>query len=79
LLLKREKPHAMALMAWIAAHAASNGTGIAFDARTWASLKDEVGLSAEEGRGALDALIAEGLVTAVGQETAERLIVRAVI
>lgn len=77
--LKREKTHALALMAWIAAHAASNGAGIEFDARAWALLSDEIGLTVEEGRAALDALIAEGLVTAVGQETAERLFARAVI
>ncbi len=36
-------------------------------------------MTAEEGKAALDALIAEGLVTAVGQETQDRLVVRAVI
>jgi hypothetical protein len=36
-------------------------------------------LTATEGRHALDLLIAHGLITAVGQETSERLIARAVI
>jgi hypothetical protein len=64
--LKREKTHAMAVMGWIAAHAASDGS-------------DEIGLSPEEAWAAVDVLIAEGLVTAVGQQTARRLVVRAVI
>lgn len=77
--LKREKTHAMALMAWIAAHAASDGSGLFFDPDVWASLADEIGLTPEEGRAALDTLIAAGLVTAVGQETADWLVARAVI
>ena len=77
--LKREKTHALALMAWIAAHAAADGTGTFFDTDVWASIEDATGLSAEEGRTALDVLIGEGLVTAVGQETTDRLAVRAVV
>ena len=52
---------------------------IEFNPEVWASLADEIGLSAEEGKAAVDALIAEGLVTAVGQETSDLLVVRAVI
>lgn len=74
-----DKTNAVALMAWIAAHAASDGTGIEFDVRTWSTLADEIGLMPEEGRQALDTLIAHGLVTAVGQETSEHLLARAVI
>jgi hypothetical protein len=77
--LKREKTHAMAVMGWIAAHASSDGSGIEFDDSIWASLADEIGLSPEEAWAAVDVLIAEGLVAAVGQETADRLVVRAVI
>ena len=77
--LKREKTHAMAVMAWIAAHASSDGSGIEFDDSVWASLAEEIGLTPDEGKAAVDVLIAEGLVTAVGQETADRLVVRAVI
>jgi hypothetical protein len=73
------KTNALALMAWIAAHAASDGSGIEFDFRAWSSVADETGLTATEGRHALDLLIAHGLITAVGQETSERLIARAVI
>ncbi len=77
--LKREKTHAVAVMGWIAAHASSDGSGIEFDDSVWASLADEIGLTSEEGQAAVDVLIAEGLVTAVGQKTADRLVVRAVI
>ena len=44
-----------------------------------ASLADEIGLTPEEGKAAVDALIAEGLVAAVGQETSDLLVVRAVV
>jgi len=37
------------------------------------------GKTPEEAKAAVDVLIAEGLVAAVGQETAERLFVRAVL
>ena len=77
--MKQHKTHAMAMMAWIAAHASSDGSGIEFNPEVWASLADEIGLSAEEGKAAVDALIAQGLLTAVGQETSNLLIVRAVI
>jgi hypothetical protein len=42
---------------------------IEFDPEVWASLADEIGLTADEAKAAVDVLIAEGLVTAVGQET----------
>lgn len=74
-----DKTNALALMAWIASRAASDGTGVEFDFRTWSSITDDIGLTAEEGRQALNTLIAHGLVTAVGQETSERLLARAVI
>ena len=45
----------------------------------WSSLLDEIGLTPNEGMAALDILIAEGLVTAVGQETPQLFVVRAVI
>ena len=77
--LQREKTQAMAVMGWIAAHASSDGSGIEIDADVWASLADEIGLTPEEARAAVDVLIAEGLATAVGQETAQRLVVRAVL
>ena len=77
--LKREKPRALALMAWLAAHATSDGAGVAFSDDVWASLTEEVGLTVEEGHTALDVLIGEGLVTTVGQKTSDRLAVRAVI
>ena len=77
--IKRHKTHAMAVMAWIAARASSDGTAIEFNPEVWASLADEIGLTAEEGKAAVDALIAEGLVTAVGQETSDLLVVRAVV
>ena len=69
----------MAMMAWIAAHASSDGSGIEFNPEVWASLVDEIGMTPEEGKAAVDALIAEGLVTAVGQETGDLLVVRAVV
>lgn len=74
-----ERTNALALMAWVAAHAASDGTGLELDGRSWSSLADDTGLTIDQGRRALDTLIAHGLVTAVGQETSERLIARAVI
>ena len=77
--LKREKTRAMAVMGWMAAHASSDGSGLEFDDGVWASLADEIGLTPEEAKAAVDVLIAEGLVAAVGQETADRLVVRAVI
>jgi hypothetical protein len=77
--MKRHKTHAMAVMAWIAAHASSDGSGVEFNPEVWASLADEIGLTAEEGKVAIDALIGEGLVAAVGQETRDLLVVRAVI
>ena len=77
--MKRHKTHAMAMMAWIAAHASTDGSGVEFNPEVWASLMDDIGLTAEEGKAALDTLIAEGLVAAVGQETRDLLVVRAVI
>jgi hypothetical protein len=77
--LKREKTRAMAMMAWIAAHASNDGSGLEFDDDVWDSLADEIGLTPEEGHAALDVLIGEGLVTAVGQETSDRFAIRAVI
>ena len=77
--MKRHKTHAMALMGWIAAHASSDGSGIEFNPEVWASLADEIGITAEEGKAAVDALIAQGLVAAVGQETSDLLVVRAVV
>lgn len=84
--LKREKTRAVAMMAWIAAHASNDGSGLEFDdavweslADVWESLADEIGLTPEEGQAALDVLISEGMVAAVGQETSERFSVRAVI
>jgi hypothetical protein len=73
------KTHAVALMAWIAAHAHPDGTGLEFDVHSWSSLSDEIGLTAEEGRQALDNLISHGLVTAIGQETPDHLLARAVV
>jgi len=77
--LPREKTRALAMMGWIAAHASSDGTGFEFDADAWESLNDEIGLSPEEGRAAIEILIAAGLVAAVGQQTEDRLVARAVI
>ena len=77
--LKREKTRAMAMMGWIAAHASNDGSGVEFNDDVWDSLADEIGLTPEEGHAALDVLIGEGLVTAVGQETSDRFAVRAVI
>ncbi len=77
--MKRHKTHAMAMMAWIAAHASSDGSGVELNPEVWASLAGEIGLTAEEGKAAIDALIGEGLVAAVGQETRDLLVVRAVI
>ncbi len=77
--IKRNKTHAMAAMAWMVAHASSDGSGIEFNSEVWASLADEIGLTPEEGKAAVDVLIGEGLVTAVGQETSDLLVVRAVL
>ena len=77
--MKGHKTNAMAMMAWIAAHASSDGSGIQFNPEVWVSLADEVGLTPEEGKAAVDTLIAEGLVAAVGQETGDLLVVRAVL
>jgi len=77
--LGSEKTQALALMAWVAAHAACDGTGIELDSRSWSSLTDETGLTIDQGRRALDTLIAHGLMAAVGQETSGLLRVRAVI
>ncbi|HWK38433.1 MAG TPA: hypothetical protein VNR88_05915 [Hyphomicrobium sp.] len=74
-----EKAKAAALMTWVAAHAAEDGTGIEFSEETWATLAEETGVTIEEARQALATLIAHGLITAVGQETPERLVARAVI
>ncbi len=74
-----DKRNALALMAWIAARAASDGTGVEFGAGSWTSLANETGLTPDEARQALDTLIAHGLVAAVGQETSERLLTRAVL
>jgi hypothetical protein len=77
--MKGHKTHTMAVMAWIAAHASSDGSGIEFNPEVWLSLADEIGLTPEEGKVAVDALIAEGLLAAVGQETHDLLVVRAVL
>ena len=73
------KTNAMAVMAWIAAHASSDGSGIEFNPEVWASLADEVAPCAGRGQAAVDALIGEGLLAAVGQETRDLLVVRAVL
>jgi hypothetical protein len=77
--LQREKPHALAMMGWIAAHAGSEGSGLEFDANVWATIEDETGLTTEQAQAGVDALIAAGLVTAVGPSTHDRLVARAVI
>jgi hypothetical protein len=77
--IKRHRAHALAVMAWIAAHASMDGSGIELDPETWTSLADETGVTLEEGKAAVDALIAEGLITAVGQQTSDLLVVRAVV
>jgi hypothetical protein len=64
---------------WIAAHAASDGSGLEFDADVWASIEDETGLTMEQAKAGVDALIGAGLLTAVGQPTHDRLVARAVI
>lgn len=74
-----ERTQALALMAWVAAHAANDGTGIELDSRSWSAVTEETGLTIDQARRALDALIAHGLMTAVGQETSGLLRVRAVI
>jgi hypothetical protein len=76
--MKRHRAHALAVMTWIAAYASSDGSGIAFNPEVWTSLADEIGLTPEEGKTAVDSLIAEGLVTAVGQQTRDLLVVRVV-
>ena len=77
--LQHEKQRALCMMGWIAAHAASDGSGLEFDANVWASIEDETGLTMEQAKAAVDALIAAGLLTAVGQPSHERLVARAVI
>jgi hypothetical protein len=77
--LPREKTGAMAMMGWIAAHASSDGTGFEFDAAAWQSIETELGLTSDAAKAAVDTLIAAGLVAAVGQQTEERLVARAVI
>ena len=77
--LQHEKQNALGMMGWIAAHAASDGSGLEFDANVWASIEDETGLTMEQAKAAVDALIGAGLLTAVGQPTHERLVARAVI
>ena len=77
--LQHEKRNALGMMGWIAAHAASDGSGLEFDANVWASIEDETGLSVEQAKAAVDALIGAGLLTAVGQPSQERLVARAVI
>ena len=77
--LQHEKQSALCMMGWIAAHAASDGSGLEFDANVWASIEDETGLTMEQAKAAVDALIAAGLLTAVGQPSHERLVARAVV
>jgi hypothetical protein len=77
--LQHEKLNALGMMAWIAAHAAGDGSGLEFDANIWASIEDETGLTTEQAKSGVDALIGAGLLTAVGQPTHERLVARAVI
>lgn len=74
-----EKTKAAALMTWVAAHASADGTGIELSTASMASLADDIGLTVDEGRQAVETLIAHGLITAVGVETPERLVARAVI
>ena len=52
---------------------------MASNPEVWASLADEVGLAPEKGKAAVDALIGEGLLAAVGQATRDLLVVRAVL
>jgi hypothetical protein len=77
--LPREKTRAMAMMGWIAARASSDGRGFEFDATAWESIEAQIGLTAEEAKTAVETLIAAGLVAAVGQQTDDRLVARAVI
>ena len=77
--IQHEKGNALAMMGWIAAHAASDGSGVEFDAEVWASIEDDTGLAMVQAKAAVDALIGAGLLTAVGQPTHERLVARAVI
>ena len=77
--LPHEKTIALSMMGWIAAHAANDGSGLQFDADAWASIADETGLTMEQAKSGVDALIGAGLLTAVGQPTHERLVARAVI
>jgi hypothetical protein len=77
--LPREKAPTIAMMGWIAAHASSDGTGLEFDSVAWKSLADEIGLTVDEAKSAVETLIGAGLLAAVGQQTNERLAARAVI
>lgn len=67
------------MMGWIAARAASDGSGLEFDANAWASIEDETGLMMEQAKAGVDALIGAGLLTAVGQTSHQLLVARAVI
>ena len=77
--LHHEKRNALGMMAWIAAHAASDGSGLEFDANVWATIEDDTGLTMVQAKAAVDTLIGAGLLTAVGQPTPERLVARAVL
>ena len=50
--LQHEKLNALGMMGWIAAHAASDGSGLEFDANVWASIEDETGLTLEQAKAA---------------------------
>ena len=58
--MKRHRAHALAVMTRIAAHASSDGSGIAFNPEVWTSLADEIGLAPEEGKAAVDFLDRRG-------------------
>lgn len=77
--LQHDKANALGMMGWIAAHASSDGSGIEFDAQVWASIEEETGLTAEQAQAGVDTLIGAGLLTAVGEESQDRLVARAVI
>ena len=77
--VSRNKTHALAMMAWIAAHASSDGTGFAFDNAVWDSLEDEVGLAGTDAQQALVELISAGLVAEVSRESDDQLVARAVL
>jgi hypothetical protein len=48
------------MMGWIAAYAASDGSGLEFDANVWVSIEGETGLTMEEAKAGVDSLIAAG-------------------